>query len=174
MPITQSQAVMAVQQNGERFTFRDADMSAGAQDGTSLSTGQVGEIGVSQVGSDGQTADYSAVMMGQPPLNPDAAVVGNEGFINPGGSTVNDTTENAIGVKKTGDPGFVQRNNTFGWVPRRTTNTTTNSEKVKFYPTRPIARQGRELIYAIKDESTGPQVSLSSSVVEVPAVGGDI
>lgn len=164
----------AVQQNGERFTFRDADMSAGDDDGNSLSTGQVGEIGVAEVGSDGQLTDYSAVMVGQPPTNPDAQVIGNEAFINPGGTTVNDTTENAIGVKKTGDPGFVQRNNTFGWKSRRSTNTSTNSEQVKIYPTRPIARQGRELIYAIKDESTAPQVSLSSSTVEVPAVGGDI
>jgi len=158
----------------EQFTLTQSDFNDGRDEDTSLSAGQVGEIGEAEIGEDGQLSNYDAVQIGQPPVN-NGDSTGNEPFValdSAADTDVADTAEWACAVRRKGELSAGQAGMITGYVSHRRTNNTDPRQRTKLGPQSPVGKDGRVLQFLARDETSSVTVNLGESTIEIPALGG--
>lgn len=158
----------------EPIELTASDFNASRDDDTSLSSGVVGEIATSEVGSDGQLSGYDAVQVGQPAANATGDRKGNELFVKlqAGSSDIADTAQFAIAARQKGELGGGAPGSITGWITHRNQDNTDPAQRRPLYPQKPIVKDGRLIQLLAKDETASVTVDLSESTYQIPALGG--
>lgn len=158
----------------EPITLTASDFTAARDDDSSLSSGVVGEIATSEVGSDGQLSGYDAVQVGQPESNNTGDRKGNEIFFKfqAGSSDIADTAQIKVSARQKGELGGGTPGSITGWIQHRGQDTSDPAQRRPLYPAQPIVKNGRLVQILAKDETASLTVDLSESTFEIPALGG--
>lgn len=156
----------------ERVTLLETDFANGPEHNTSITSGNVGVIGVAEVSEDGQLSSYDAYRAGQPPVSAEKPQ-GHEIYVDletgTDGTDVDQKTEWRLAARTKNQN---RVNPLHRWYTVRTTNTTTTSEQPPLAPTGPFVKAGRELVFQAKNESANVTVHRSNSDIEIPSVAG--
>lgn len=154
----------------EAFPLRQTDFTNGPDESSSVSSGNVGEVGTLEVGSDGQASAYEAVIVGQPAgVDPNA----NAAFVamdsDDANTDVSDTVEWRLAAR---DKNRNRRKPLTRWYKQRDSDNSDPRQRPKITPQRPIVIDGRIVAWEVKDETASVTVDRTGSDFEVPAQGG--
>lgn len=155
----------------QRDTLTASDFSAGINDDTSISAGDVGIIAKAEVGEDGGLASYEAIIMGQPPKNPDGDNKGNELFLKlqTAGADVADTVQIQFQARKKGE---LSGRAITDWIMHRNQDNSDPRQRKNLNVTGKGAVDAEEIIMVVRDETSSVTVDLSESSFEIPILGG--
>lgn len=162
----------------QRAQLNASDFSAGRDNDTSLSSGQVGEIGTAEVGEDGSIAQYEAVQLGQPASNRTGDRKGNEQYCNiydsTGAADVADAAEYAVNARNKGELGGGAGGTLTGWFKLRNADASDPAQRPPLYPQQPVVPRRRILSFQLKNENATVQGDITdgSTTVEIPILGG--
>lgn len=157
----------------EAINLYETDFTDGTDHNSSISAGTVGEIGVAEVGSDGQLASYDAYRAGQPPQSGMRNTQGNEVFVDletgTDGTDVDAKTEWRLAWRPRNQN---RREPLHRWFKVRNSNNTDPRQQPTLALTNTWVKDGREVVFEAKNESTSVTVHRSNSDIEIPSVAG--
>ena len=159
------------------FTATDTDFTAGKDNDTSIPAGDVAEVGVAEVGDDGQLSNYDAVQIGQRPAATGGDNQGNEVFIDLAqgdGADAADTVEFAVAARRKGEVGGGVSGEVTGFRGTRGQDTADARQRTSLGPQSPVVRYGRVLQFLTRDEHAAHEVDIThaETTIEIPAMGG--
>lgn len=154
----------------EGFRINQADFTNGQEESSSVSQGNIGEIGVAEVSSDGQISSFDAVRVGVPA----ASVVNDVAFVamdsDDANTDVSDTVEWRLAAS---DKNRNRRRPLTDWYSQRDSDNSDPRQRPHFSPpSGPFVKNGREVLWEVKDETASVTVDRSGSEFQVPMIGG--
>lgn len=157
----------------EAITLYETDFTDGPDHNSSISSGNVGIIGIAEVSEDGQLASYDAYRAGQPPQGVGREAQGNEVFgdleTGSDGTDVDAKTEWRLAWRTKNQN---RREPLHRWIKVRRSNNTDPRQQPTLAITNTWVKAGREVVWEAKNESTSVTVHRTNSDLEIPSVAG--
>lgn len=167
MPVVNPRALVY-----EDFDITQSDFTNGSEESSSVSDGTIAEIGVAEVGSDGQLSSYDAVLIGQQSTS--AQGTDNVAFVDmdtddAGTDASSDTEWRLAAAFKNKN----RRRPLTKWYQQRFTSNSDPRQNPQLFPRQPFVKDGRQLIWEVKREGSGSQtIDRTGSTFRVPLQGG--